>query len=246
MGILKWIKGEKVLYYPGCLTKGVLKEEFENYKSIFKMLRIDFIMLSEDEVCCGLPLLNAGHKKDSKKLATKNLKLFKEKGIDKIITNCPSCLHMFNDVYPKLIRDWDIVAEHSTVTILTALKKKKIKWKGNAEDREDVAYHDPCYLGRYSEIYNEPREIIGLLGGKIIESRFNREEALCCGAGGGVQANFEKLSRDVARERVRSFDPSVKKIISSCGLCHTNLKSASDKSVELSSFILGKLRGMKR
>ena len=244
MGIFAWLKGEKVLYYPGCLTKGVLKEEFENYKEIFNRLGIDFVMSSEGEVCCGLPVLNAGYRKDAKKLAVKNLKLFREKGIDKIVTNCPSCLHMFNDVYPKLARDWDIVAEHATVTICKRLRKLRLQVAGSRLQEEVVAYHDPCHLGRYSGIYDEPREVVELLGGKIIESRFNREGALCCGGGGGVRANFEKLAKGVAMSRVESFDKDVKKIISPCGLCYANLKSASDKSVEFSSFVLGKLRGM--
>ncbi len=246
MGLFDWIKGEKVLYYPGCLTKGVLKKEFENYKEIFNRLGIDFVMFSDKEVCCGLPVLNAGYGKDAKKLAIKNFRLFKERGVDKIITNCPSCFHIFRDVYPKLVRDWDIKVEHATIVILRALRKKKLKWKGEEEDREVVGYHDPCHLGRYSGIYEEPREIVRLLGGKILESRFNRKGALCCGGGGGVRANFEKLAKNVGRERVDSFDKECGKIISPCGLCYANLKSVSDKSVEFSSFVLGKLRGLGR
>ena len=242
MGIFGFLKGEKVLYYPGCLTKGVLKQELENYKEIFNRLGIDFVML-DDAVCCGLPVLNAGYKKDVKKLAEKNLKIFKDKGITKIISNCPSCLHTFNDVYPKLVRDWDIPCEHATVVILRGLKKKGLRFKGESEV---VAYHDPCHLGRYSRIYDEPREVIEMLGGRIVESRFNREGALCCGGGGGVRANFEKLAKDIAKSRVESFDSEVGKIISPCGLCYANLKSASDKSIEFSSFVLGKLRGLKR
>lgn len=243
MGLFNWLKGEKVLYYPGCLTKGVLKENLENYKEIFNRLGIDFVMLSESEVCCGLPVLNAGYKKDVKKLAEKNLKLFRDKGIDKILTNCPSCLHTFNDVYPKLVRDWDIKAEHATVVILRALKKKNVKFKGEGEV---VAYHDPCHLGRYSGIYEEPREVVEMLGGKIIESRFNREKSLCCGGGGGVRANFSELAKDVAKGRIESFDNAASKVISPCGLCYANLKSVSDKSVEFSSFVLGKLRGLRK
>ncbi len=244
MGLISWLKGEKVLYYPGCLTKGVLTDALENYKEIFNRLGIDFVMLSEAEVCCGLPVLNAGYRKDVKKLAEKNLKLFRDKGITRIVTNCPSCLHTFNEVYPKLVRDWDIVATHATVEILKGLKKKGVKWKRG--EREKVAYHDPCHLGRYSNIYDEPREVVELLGGKIIESRFAREKALCCGGGGGVRANFEKLAKGVAKERVKSFDSKVGKIVSPCGLCYANLKSASNKSVEFSGFVLGKLRGLKR
>jgi len=245
MGIFSWITGEKVLYYPGCLTKGVLTKEMENYKEIFNRLGIDFILLTDKEVCCGLPVMNAGYKKDVKKLAQKNLKLFKERGIDRIVTNCPSCLHTFNHIYPDLVREWDIKATHATVEILNALKKKGWKWKGKDEDREIVAYHDPCHLGRYSEVYDEPREVVRILGGKILESRFNRDKAICCGGGGGVRANFKSLAKDVAKERSKSFSVKAKKIISPCGLCYANLNSVDERSVEFSSFLLGKLRGLK-
>ena len=131
MGMFGWLKGEKVLYYPGCLTEGVLTSEMENYKEIFNKLGIDFIMMpgfgeKDSKSCCGLPVLNAGYRKDVKKLAEKNLEVFRERGVKKIVTNCPSCFHTFNHVYPKLVRDWDIEAEHATVTILNALKKKGI------------------------------------------------------------------------------------------------------------------------
>jgi heterodisulfide reductase subunit D len=234
---------EKVLYYPGCLTKGVLTEQFENYKEIFNRLSIDFILLSNEEVCCGLPVLNAGFKKDVRKLAKKNFDLFKNKGITKIITNCPSCYHTFSEVYPKMVRDWDIEVEHATVTILNALKKKRIKFRGLDEDRELVAYHDPCHLGRYSDIYEEPREVIELLGGKLVEYGMNRENAFCCGGGGGVRANFPELAKDIAKLKVKFASPEAKKIISPCGLCYANIKSATEKSTEFSNFVLGRLRG---
>jgi len=199
MGILDWFGGEKTLYYPGCLTKGVLKEQFENYKEIFNRLGIDFVMLPDEENCCGLPVLNAGYKKDARKLAKKNYDLFKKNGITKILTNCPSCYHTFKEVYPKLVREWDFEVEHATVAILNALKKRRIRFKGSDEKREVVAYHDPCHLGRYPGIYEEPREVIELLGGKIIEYKMNRENASCCGGGGGVRANFPELAKDIAK-----------------------------------------------
>ncbi|MFH1521643.1 MAG: (Fe-S)-binding protein [archaeon] len=245
MGLFDWMKGEKILYYPGCLTKGVLKEQFENYKEIFNRLGIDFILLPDKEVCCGSPVLNAGFKKDARKLAIKNLKLFKEKGITKIVTNCPACYHVFKEVYPTLMRDWDLNVEHATVTILKALKRKGIKWKGNEEDRELVSYHDPCHLGRYSGIYEEPREVIKLLGGKIIEMRNNRENVICCGGGGGVRANFPEIAKEAAKKKVAEIENEVGKIISPCGLCYANIKSATEKSTEFSNFVLGRLRGMR-
>lgn len=247
MGIVKWFKnfGSTTLYYPGCLTKGVLKEQFENYKEIFNRLGIDYILLTNMEVCCGLPVLNAGYRKDVRKLAKKNYDLFKNYGVTRIITNCPSCYHTFKEIYPKMVPMWDIEVEHATVSILNALKRKRIRYRGSEEDKELVSYHDPCHLGRYSGIYEEPREVIDLLGGKILELKFNRENAFCCGAGGGIRANFPEIAKAVAHKKVSHTPESVSKIISPCGLCYANIKSASDKSTEFSSFVLGKLRGMR-
>ena len=243
MGIFGFGRG-KNLYYPGCLTKGVLKEQFESYKEIFNRLKIDFIMLPDEEVCCGLPVLNAGYRKDIRKLAKKNFDLFKKNGITKIITNCPSCYHTFNEIYPTLIREWDIEVEHVTVTILNALKKRKIKFEGLEEEREEVNYHDPCHLGRYSGIYEEPRKVIELLGGKIFELPINRENAFCCGGGGGVRANFPETAKMIAKKKASFIPEHIGKIISPCGLCYANIKSATERSTEFSTFVLGKLRGM--
>jgi len=80
-------------------------------------------------------------------------------------------------------------------------EEEKIKYKGLDEDREIVAYHDPCHLGRYSEIYEEPREVIKLLGGKILEAKFNRDNAYCCGGGAGVRANFPEVAKAVAKRK---------------------------------------------
>ncbi len=247
MGILNWLSGGNTLYYPGCLTKGILKQEFENYKVIFNKLGIDFILLP-DEACCGLPVLNAGYKKDARNLAKKNLILFKEKNIKKIITNCPSCYHTFKHLYPELLtgkENWDIEVEHATQTILKKLKSKGIKSKISEQEREIIVYHDPCHLGRYSDIYEEPRQVIELLGGKIIELPYNRENAICCGAGAGIKANFPEIAKQIAEKKAGFIPAQAEKIISPCGLCFSNLKSATDKSEEFSSFVLRKLEALK-
>ena len=249
MGIMNWLLGGNTLYYPGCLTKSAIKDNLENYKEIFNRLGIDFIMLPNEEVCCGLPVMNAGYKKEAKNLANKNFQKFKKNGIKKIITNCPSCYHMFKEEYPKFIPEWNIEIEHATQTIFNALKSQGFNKQINI--RENVTYHDSCHLGRYCGIYEEPREVIEMLGGNIIEMKHNRKNALCCGAGAGVRANFPELAKDIAKHRLKEIPVQAEVIISACSLCASNLNSGIDKenslvkSEEFSSFVLRKLKELK-
>jgi Fe-S oxidoreductase len=242
MGIASIFRRENILYYPGCLAKFLEQGKIaEDYKAIFNKLGIDFIMLP-DEVCCGLPVLNGGYKKNARELAKKNFNLFKKNNIKKIITACPGCYSYFKNIYPELLRDWNVEVEHASVCVLKALRDKGVKFDG---DKEVVSYHDPCHLGRYSDVYEEPRKVIEILGGMVIEMKHNREKALCCGGGGGVRANFNDLSKSIAQKRVKEVSKDAKKIISPCALCFANLKTADNRSEEFSSFVLRKLKEIK-
>jgi len=224
MGILSIMKGKgNILYYPGCLTKFVLKQEAENYKKILEKIGVDFIMLP-DELCCGSPVLNAGYEQDARKLARKNLEIFKKHNIGKIITNCPACYKTFTN-YGEMLPDWNIKAEHITITILEYLKNKNIKFNIYRK----ATYHDPCHLGRHSGIYQEPREILERLGYEIIEMKNNKKEAFCCGGGAGLKANNPKLADKISRERIKQAKAiGVDKIITTCPLCFSHLEENSD------------------
>ncbi len=226
MKFLEKLRGGNVLYYPGCLTKFVVKEVGENYRKILRKIGIDFIELKDLEVCCGSPVLNAGYKEDAKKLAEKNFKIFKEHSVKKIITSCPACFKTFSQEYPKLLKNWDIEVKHITQTISEAVKKGKIKPK-KVEGK--ITYHDPCHLGRYANVYEEPREVIKLAG-DFVEMEFNRENAFCCGGGGGLKSNFPELSREISKERIKQAEEvKVNLLITSCPLCYICLKEASKK-----------------
>ncbi len=223
MGILN-LFGGNTLYYPGCLTKFVAKDLGENYKRILDKIGIDFIVLRDLEVCCGNPVLNAGHEKEARELAKKNFKLFKERGVKKIITSCPACFHMFNKNYPQLIKKWDIKVEHITQTIARAIKKGKINTK---KLNTEITYHDPCHLGRYEGIYEEPREIIKKAG-NLKEMKLARNYSFCCGGGSGVKSNQPNLADSIAKERVNmAKETNAKVLCTSCPMCYLHLKENS-------------------
>jgi Fe-S oxidoreductase len=244
MGVIDWMinRDKKILYYPGCVGGGFLNEQAESYQEIFYKLGINVISLPRSNICCGITLFNSGYKKDARKLALKNFNLFKEMKIIKIITNSPECYYMFDKIYPELIRDFDIEIEHVSVSILNALKSRGIRFMGGDEEREIVSFHDSSYLGRRSLIYEEPREVIELLGGKIIEMKLNRGNSFSCGAGGGVLINYPDIARGAAKIVSGRVPSQAKKLICTSSLCYLNLESVDERTTEFSNFVLNKLK----
>lgn len=214
------------LYYPGCLTKFVLKDIEENYKKILKELKIEFVMLRDEEFCCGSPVINAGYEKEYKELVEKNRGMLKKYGIGRIITNCPACYKMLKENYPET------KVEHATQVIWNNIKKLKLK-----SFNEDITYHDSCHLGRHSGIYEEPRYILEASGFNIIELKNNRENSMCCGGGGGLRTNAPNTSKKIAKMLMEEV--KTKKVITACPLCYAQLKedSGSKEVLELSQVL---------
>jgi len=199
---------KKTLYFPGCWSKYKLKDIASNYSKILSKLGINFEIANE-EACCGVPLLNAGYKKDFYDIKNKNLDILRSKKIEKIITNCPSCYRVFSKLY-------GVKAEHITQTLVKYLKKLPIKYE------EGITYFDPCNLGRKSGIYEEPRLILESLGFEVKELEKNRAKALCCGAGGGVKENLPALANKIAQNVLSQC--KTKKLVTCCPLCYLHLK----------------------
>lgn len=234
MSILNKIFKGNTLYYPGCLSKFVAKDLIENYKAILRDNGIDFIELADLEACCGSPALKAGYIDDFKVLAEKNLKIFKDHSVDKIITHCPACFMIFKKEYRKALGEkWDIEVEHTTETLS---KLKNVKRKNNKS--ETITYHDPCHLGREMGIFEEPRKILRDLGCEIKEMELCKNQSFCCGGGGGVQSNEPNVANRIAKDRIEMAKKTgAKTLVTPCPLCYLNLKNNAEGSeIEVKEF----------
>ena len=246
MGIFDKLMGGNTLYYPGCLTKFVMKNLQDNYEKILRRCGIDFIKLKDMEVCCGSPTHNAGYERDFKTLARKNLEVFKRHGVKKIITSCPACYKTFSKDYKGLLGDeWDIEVEHATQTIIKALEKGRLKIKNPAK-KERLTYHDPCHLGRHSGIYDEPRKILEKLGYEIVEMDNSRENAMCCGGGGGVRSNYPELSSAITKDVLKEAQKTKTFVLTTtCPMCDACfIQAAKDSKMavkELSELIVERI-----
>jgi Fe-S oxidoreductase len=209
------------LYYPGCLTKFAAPELEENYKTILTDIGVDFISVPEFN-CCGSPVANAGYKKDFDGLVEKNKALFKKYGVKRIITNCPSCYHIFKEEYKMPV-------EHISQTIFRNIDKLEQKYQD-----EKICYHDPCHLGRHSGIYKEPRKVLEALGFTVVEMQNSKESSQCCGGGAGLRTNYPEIAAKAAKLRLRQCGE--KKLVTTCALCYKQLKENAPSGVEVYEF----------
>jgi len=235
MSIFSIFKKSDILYFPGCVTYFKHKESYEIYKKIFSKLGIGVIEL-DDKICCGLPALEAGYEQEVRRLARKNFELFKEIGVKKIITNCPACFKMFSQNYPELLPDWDIKVENVWKLILKKLAGKSRLIKKKTE--EAVGYHDSCYLGKYCGIYDEPRQVLELIGYEIEEFLDSRENSFCCGSCGGLARINPELADKIAKQRIlQAKRRKMKKIVVASFMDYDLLKKNSDGTgVEILEF----------
>jgi len=225
MGLFGFGKKE-IIYYPGCYSLAFLKDKVQNYLNILKALNIDF-SFKEDLLCCAGCLIELGYEKKARKLARENMSFFVNKKTKKIITNCALCLQTFSQEYKKMLPDWDIESEFIFNVILEKLKQDNelIKFFSN----EKVIYYDSCYLGRHLKIYEEPREILKLLGYNLVEMHFSKEETLCCGSCGQLDITNPDLSKKIAFNFLHQIqNNNVKKIITADPKAYWHLKKIID------------------
>jgi heterodisulfide reductase subunit D len=161
---------------------------------------------------------------DFKDLAEKNLKVFKDHSVSKIITHCPACFMIFKKEYPKALgKKWDIEVEHAT-EILARMKNIK-----GSRGGETVTFHDPCHLGREMGIFEEPRKVLRDLGCEIKEMELCGNQSFCCGGGGGVQSNEPNVASRIAKDRIAMAKKTgAKTLVTPCPLCYLNLKNNAE------------------
>jgi Fe-S oxidoreductase len=149
---------------------------------LFQAAGIQFGYLGNDEPCCGESALSLGHKPYFDEIASNTSAIFREKDVHKIITISPHCYDVFINHYPDL--EPDIQPMHYTQYLVDLAESGKLEFKKSFTAR--LTFQDPCYLGRLNNEYTAPRKILSTVPGiELIEMPTSREEALCCGGGGG-------------------------------------------------------------
>ncbi|GAA0320276.1 heterodisulfide reductase-related iron-sulfur binding cluster [Bacillus carboniphilus] len=192
---------------------------------------VKFAILGNKEKNSGDTPRRLGNEFLFQELAANNIAEFEKNEVKKIVTIDPHAYNIFKNEYP----DFGLEAEvyHHTEVLASLVKEGKLKPQYAVN--ETITFHDSCYLGRYNEVYDPPREILKAIQGvNLVEMDRNREKGMCCGAGGGLMWMEEETGHrvNVARtEQALAVAPSV--ISSGCPYCLTMLSDGTKaKEVE--------------
>lgn len=195
------------------------KKVVRAFTNILKKAGIQFAILGNEEKCTGDPARRIGNEYLYQILAKGNIETLNRYQIKKIVTACPHCFNVIKNEYPQLGGNYEVY--HHSQLIAELIASKKIKPTQSAE--KTVTFHDSCYLGRWNNIYKEPRSIIDSIPAiKRVEMKNSHDQSMCCGAGGGRMWMEEKTGQRINITRTeQAIETKANIIASSCPFCMT-------------------------
>ncbi|MGB5909910.1 MAG: (Fe-S)-binding protein [Promethearchaeia archaeon] len=242
-------KENLVGYFVGCTSAYRNNELTVATSRVLDKLGIEFIVFPTEK-CCGSVLFRTGLDDDCIDLMEHNISMIRESGIKDIVFSCAGCFSTFSNEYVKHTKGNLGFNLYPLVQFVPKFaKENNIKIKYTLRSKDDpliVTYHDPCHLGRYCDIYDEPRELLNMIEGiKLIEMKHNKEMSWCCGAGGGVRALYGEISTNIASNRLdetvacwedinedrlkEALETEAEALVSACVFCKNNLFLAADE-----------------
>lgn len=220
-------KGEKpeYLFWVGCAGAfdNRYKKVVRSFAKILAHLNVNYAVLGKEETCTGDPARRAGNEMLYQMQALQVIEIFKMYEVKKIITICPHCFNIFKNEYPDLGGNYEVI--NYLQFLNSNIEDGKLKIDRASLENVSITYHDPCYLGRANDIYDEPRAILKKLTGRMVEMHRSKSFALCCGAGGGQMfKEAEKGDKEIFIERTEDTLKTEAKIIATaCPFCMTML-----------------------
>lgn len=212
-----------VLFWVGCA--GSFDDRAKKVSVAFSRLMqkagVNFAILGTEEQCNGDVARRTGNEYLADMMIKANIETLNQYKFKKVVATCPHCFNTFKNDYPTFGANYDVI--HHTQFIMELIKDGKLTLKDNTEYIESLTYHDSCYIGRYNNIYDEPRKtLLSVPGLEIKEVKRSKDKGLCCGAGGGQMFLEETAGKRVNIERTEELlATGAKTIAVNCPFCMT-------------------------
>jgi Fe-S oxidoreductase len=236
---LGWINGDleldqesDTIYFPGCLPyyEAIFADlDFEGLaiaRGAVKILNALGIQprILENERCCGHDLYWQGEMETFQQLGSLNLEIIQSTKAKRLITTCPECAYTLRTTYPEEIGDLGLEIFHLS-EFLSSAESLPIPEKPTRAENGKATYQDPCRLGRYAEIYQQPRDLIASLGLELLEMDHNRQTSICCGT--SCWSTCGQVNKNIQSSRIEeALDTGAELLVTTCFKCQIHLKCA--------------------
>jgi len=223
--------GADLAYFVGCVS-AMFPMSYgipQSFATVLGRAGVRFTTLGGDERCCGFPLLMAGQLKQAEALIRHNVQEMRALGVPRVVTTCPSCYHMWHHTYPEVLGEpLGIEVVHAAEALRDLVAEGRLELTEPVQ-RGVVTYHDPCDLGRKSDIFDAPREVLRRVPGyTFVEMQQSREHALCCGGGGDLETFDPDLVQEVSAQRIaQAAEVGATVLVSACPQCVRTLSKAA-------------------
>ena len=214
-----------MIYFRGCTAREKETSIADATEELLKLADVEYRVL-EDEKCCGSVLIRTGFIDEAQKQIEKNTELLSG---ELILTSCAGCYKTLKQDYDDL----DVI--HISQFLNTLIDEKKLDFNKNDLI---VTYHDSCHLGRHCNVFDEPRNVISNVA-NLLEMQNNRENSLCCGAGGGVKSAYPEIASQMADSRIsQAIETGADLLVTPCPFCKLNLKDRGLNVLDLTEFLI--------
>jgi Fe-S oxidoreductase/nitrate reductase gamma subunit len=211
----------ELIYWVGCMSSFDARNQrvATALARILKTADVKFAILGKEESCVGDPARRAGNEYLYQILAQTNIERLNQYKPKRVVASCPHCFNTLRNEYPQLGGQFEVV--HHSQLIQELLDSGRLKVPA-ATLRDGFAYHDPCYLGRYNQVYDEPREVLNSVRGGFVELPRCRERGFCCGAGGARAFMEEKRGTRISHNRLNeAIGTQASGVAVACPFCVT-------------------------
>ena len=248
------------LFWVGCAGayEDRAKKTTQAVAELLNIAGVSFAVLGDGETCTGDPARRAGNEFVFQGLAQQNAEVLKEAGATKVVATCAHCFNTLKNEYEQVGVELDVI--HHTQLLNRLVRDGRLTPVAPADSSlngQKITYHDPCYLGRHNDVYEPPRELLGVIPGTTFEEMpRNQTKSFCCGAGGARMWMEENIGTRINLNRTtEAVETGADKIATGCPFCRIMLSDgltekqsdgSARESVEVQDVAQLLLAGVKR